>query len=102
MKTRYSISILLFAIFIVPHRVRADGNIVTQTVQDGAYLATSPLRLSKDDIPIGIGVLAVLGGGFALDRLTRRNLFSHQNDPGTKDFRQYGDIAQFSGLIFGA
>ncbi len=86
----------------LPSPVRADTNIVTQTLQDGAFLATSPLRLHKEDIPVGIGVLAILGGGFAVDRLTRRNLFLHENDPAAKDLRQYGDVAQFSGLIFGA
>lgn len=94
--------LLICATAMFPNLAGADPTIVTQTVQDGAYLATSPLRLTRDDIPIGIGVLALLGGGFALDRLTRRNLFSHQNDPFAKDLRHYGDVAQFSGLIFGA
>jgi membrane-associated phospholipid phosphatase len=94
--------VLLWGILISSNRVHADTPIVTQTIQDGAYLATSPLRLTKEDLPIGIGAAALLGGGFALDRLTRRNLYSHQNDPWATDLRRYGDVAQFSGLIFGA
>src|SRR5450755_361932 len=101
-RRRLGVGVLSGASWICPNLLNADTNIVTQTVQDGAYLVTSPLRLTKEDIPIGIGVLAVLGGGFVVDRLTRRNLFLHENDPAAKDLRQYGDVAQFSGLIFGA
>lgn len=98
----FRVSLLLCTILTLPDLAHADENIVTQTVQDGAYLAASPLRLNKEDIPIGVGVLTLLGGGFALDRLTRRNLDSQQNDSWVKDFTRYGDVAQFSGLIFGA
>ncbi len=100
--TRSWAGAFLCAILFSPPCLHADTNIVTQTLQDGAYLATSPLRLNKEDIPIGIGVVALLGGGVALDRLTRRNLFSHQNDSFATDLRKYGDVAQYSGLIFGA
>ena len=87
---------------LFPGLARADaGTLIKETAQDGAFLYTSPLRLTKDDLPAGALVLGALGGGVALDRIARHNLISSQNDPSAKTLRRYGDIAQFAGPILG-
>jgi membrane-associated phospholipid phosphatase len=75
---------------------------VRKFFHDGAYLAASPLRLGRGDIPKVLGIAAALGGAFALDRTTHNNLAPLSGSEAAKNLRQYGDIAQFSGPILGA
>lgn len=79
-----------------------EPSVVKRFFEDGAYIAASPLRLKSSDLPAVFGVAAVLGGAFALDKTTHNNLAPFQNSGTANKLRNYGDIAQFSGPIFGA
>lgn len=76
MATRVTLSILLGTL-LLPKEICAETNIVSKTFPRWRLFGHVLLHLTKEDIPIGIGVIAMLGGGTALDRLTCRNLFSH-------------------------
>jgi hypothetical protein len=80
----------------------SEAHPVKKFFQDGAYVVASPLRLTSRDIPIAIGVTALLGGAFALDRTTHDDLFPFVTSGSADTLRKYGDIAQYSGPIFGA
>lgn len=77
-------------------------SLAQKMVRDGVYIYASPLRLHRDDLPMILGVSALLGGAFALDTTTRRNLIGYSDGKAATDLRHYGDIAQFSGPIVGS
>ena len=63
---------------------------------------TSPLRLQKSDLPYVLGGVALLGTAFAMDRTIHDSLFPFVTSGSADTLRKYGDIAQYSGPIFGA
>jgi undecaprenyl-diphosphatase len=110
MRLKFVVAMGLVLSMIYQMPVRAEEAEITSTevspikkfFQDGAYIVTSPLRLHKEDLPMVLGVTALLGGAFALDKTTHNNLFPFVTSGSANTLRRYGDIAQYSGPIFGA
>jgi len=80
----------------------AEVSPIKKFFQDGASIVTSPLRLTSSDIPVVLGVTAFFGGAVALDKTTHDNLFPFVTSGSADTLRRFGDIAQYSGPIFGA
>jgi hypothetical protein len=80
---------------------KAAENPVKTTLEDGAYLATSPLRLRKKDFPAGACVVGSIGGLALLDRTLRNHLYPFRNNDPSEDLRRLGDAAQVAGPVIG-
>jgi membrane-associated phospholipid phosphatase len=93
------IGTLLLLCLIPAGAISATPPLVKETMDDGVYVFTSPLRLEKQDLPMVLTVSAMLGGSFALDNITRHNLAFYQNTNPASLLRHYGDYAQFGGLM---
>ena len=80
----------------------SDVHPVKKFFEDGAYLIASPLRLTKEDLPVVLGLAGAFGGAVALDRTTERNLSPFSNTKAATDLKNYGNIAQYGGPIVGS
>src|SRR5689334_1931726 len=92
---------LLLALFVPTLGWTDPAALAKETLQDGAFLVTSPMRLDRSDVAAGVGVATLLGGSFALDRITHNNLRSSSDSGAATSLRHYGDVGQFMGPILG-
>ncbi len=95
---------LLVGALMSPLAVRADSpsTFLSSTYHDGIFLYTSPLRLRATDLPVALGAVTIFGGSVALDRITRRNLYSTKDTGSATGLKTFGDVAQFGGpLLWG-
>lgn len=100
--TRFRIGVIsLMVMFPTSSMAEANKNPLKITLDDGAYLVTSPGRLTREDIPMVIGVSAIIGGTALLDRTIQHHLDPFTNTDPSEDTRRLGDYGQFAGPAIG-
>jgi len=92
---------LLVAMVQWPLYAETSDHPIKTFFQDGGYLVTSPLRMTREDIPLVVGVSASIGGVALLDRTIRRHLFPWRNTDPSEDLRHFGDYGQVAGPVIG-
>lgn len=100
MNLRSCITGLLVGLILSPAGAAVSTRI-TNTLDDGAWIFTSPLHLTSNDIPPALLITTALGGSLVLDRITRNNLRPYADTEASNDLRHYGDVGQFLGPIAG-
>ncbi len=88
---------MLIATAALPGFASDRDGYLKQSLDDGAYLVTAPLRLQRQDLPYIAAGGSLLIGTMMLDRTVQGHLFPWSSrDPAT-DLRDFGNYAQLSG-----
>ncbi len=101
-----ALSLLIPSTCVQPSSAGADGATVQDHIRrfarDGAYLATSPLRLSLGDLlPLAV-VGGAIGATIVYDGQLHDRMAGLRHWGGANDLTTAGDVLQFGGVIGGA